>query len=579
MLSAMDGEDDAQTDADSHRAGDSSRTSSPLHQAQDHGHDHGMSIVGEMDGFDELDHRDAPIVIEGQDISDPDAEVNSRHRIHMRSVQRPQMTTLALPTSATWPSEAVPPHTAPWYFLPDVLSYSRFMLATPDYMMSELHREHDELKAEWDLLRGDELGRDFVKAAKEKVERQMGKVRAELMTAFVKKTEIQNRDAWADVVGGERLERERKKERDRRAREREEAANREVYTDFDPSTIPSEMLATQITTFAPSTPVIPPNIEVEPNPMPSVAPRKARRRAQPSSPAPAPVPPGHSYYFYQSSLGANVFLHPLDIRILLAHFKSYSLFPHTISFTSSGFDPGTINDELRKRCKYLGHLPVGTEVVFVEAELEEIVGKEGLAAFEQPLRARREKRRARTRKEDRAKSRWEQAERDKMPKTPLSQPKGEDDDFTAALIRSALDAAAEGSGTESNWTTDHALGTSPASSSQLRPSPGSSPSVAALTWGANQQRSFASTLTAAATAPPPPRRTERTEGDWEVDAVWDAFDRMDVSEAGSVRVTESGGGNEGGRGGGGGGGGGGGKKGNKKSKKTLVLGGAGRGAR
>ena len=528
--------------------------------------DHGM-VMGEMDGFEEAQAVDA--VTEGEK---PPKIGRSGHRIHMRLIQRPQMTTLALPASATWPSEAIPPLTAPWYFLPDVLSYSRFMMATPEYMLEELDRELAELKSEWDNLRGDDLGRDFVRAAKEKVERQVGKVKAELMTEMVKKSERDSREAWAEAVGGERLEREKRKERERRAKEREEKAAAQPVLRADE--IPSEMLAAQGDHgfgFAQPNPNvdIPPNLPVTPNPMPPGSSRKARRRGNANSSAHVnPVPAGPSYSFYQSSLGANVFLHPLDIRILLAHFKSYSLFPPTLSFASTGFDPGTINDELRKRCKYLAHLPTGTEVIFVEADLEEIVGKEGLAAFEQPLKARREKRRAKVKREDKAKSRWEKAERDKLPMTPVPTP-GEDREFALALARSTI---------ETTWADEPVLGNPPvrpgslgSSSSYLPPSPGTSP-VAGGGWGGPapaSTRSWASTLTSSARPSGPAARRDQQADEWQVEAAWERFGGMSLEAqeamAGDVKESQKGGEtNTGGRKG---------KKGGKKT--TLVLGGGG----
>lgn len=505
-------------------------------------HDHGF--MGEMEGFEEAKAVDA--VTEGE----PVPAIPSGHQIHMRLVSRPQMTTLALPLSSTWPSEAIPPLTAPWYFLPDILSYSRFMLASPVYMLSELERELGELKGEWDLLRGDELGRDFVRGAREKVERQIGKVKAELMTEMVTRSERNSREAWGEAVGGERLEREKLRERERKHKEKQQAA-------MNASDIPSEMLSTQNgQSFRPNID-IPPNQPVEPNPMPQSS-RKSRRKGHAP---PVVAQSGPSYWFYQSSLGANVYLHPLDIRILLAHFKSYSLFPTELSFTSTGFDPGTINDELRKRCKYLGHLPTGTEVIFVEADLEEIVGKEGLAAFDQPLKARREKRRARAKREDKAKSKWEKAERDKLPVQP-AQTSAEDREFAYALARSTVDVT---------WADEPVLGHpilsgSMGSSSHLA-SPGTSPSA---TWGAHPQpatRTWASTINTTRQPVVAGRRDQQAE-DWQVDAAWESFGGLTLEsteprEGEDIRETEKGGG-------------GGGKKGKKGGKKTvLVLGGGG----
>ncbi|EIW65957.1 hypothetical protein TREMEDRAFT_21230, partial [Tremella mesenterica DSM 1558] len=329
--------------------------------------------------------------------------------IHMRLVQRPQMTTMALPSSLTWPSESLPPLTAPWYFLPDVLAYSRFMLASPEYMLAELQRELDELQAEWDLLRGDELGRDFVRVAREKVQRQVMKVHGELKTSSVEKDERRCREMWNEVVAVPSPRR---------------PVNPSNFQFFNNHPEVSKLGDSSGSNHQDNekglskvdSEVIPPNRPVQPNPMPHLAAqmqvgggKKNRRRNPPIN----PISQAPSYHFYQSSLGANVFLHPLDIRILLAHYKSYSLFPPRISFSSSGFDSETMTEELRRRAKYLGHLPLGSEVVFVEADLEPLVGKETLGMFEQPLKARYTKRKERTKKEDRARSKWEKAEREK----------------------------------------------------------------------------------------------------------------------------------------------------------------------
>ncbi|KAF8665448.1 hypothetical protein AX16_000466, partial [Volvariella volvacea WC 439] len=100
--------------------------------------------------------------------------------LRMRLIQRPQITTLALPRSSTWPSDLIPPHQAPWHFLPDVFSFAKFMLATPDYLIGDLTKDLEELTAERKMLAGmkDELGIVFVDAAEAKVRRQMEKAAA-----------------------------------------------------------------------------------------------------------------------------------------------------------------------------------------------------------------------------------------------------------------------------------------------------------------------------------------------------------------------------------------------------------------
>ncbi|KAG8938991.1 hypothetical protein FRC03_006760, partial [Tulasnella sp. 419] len=109
----------------------------------------------------------------------PSASPDGRVSLTMRLVERPQITTLALPRSASWPSDLIPPHQAPFYFLPDVATFAKFMLATPTYILSNLSSELDQLAAERESLLSlptrDDVGLNFVTAAEEKVKNQMEK--------------------------------------------------------------------------------------------------------------------------------------------------------------------------------------------------------------------------------------------------------------------------------------------------------------------------------------------------------------------------------------------------------------------
>jgi hypothetical protein len=114
-----------------------------------------------------------------------------------------------------------------------------------------------------------------------------------------------------------------------------------------------------------------------------------------------PSEPG-SYFFYMAANGRHVFLHPLDIRILLSKYSRYSQFPPNIWLQVDAFVEASVDADLRKRYKYLAHLPEGSDVVFVEANLEAVVGREALRPFEVALRLRRNKRKEKERKEERA---------------------------------------------------------------------------------------------------------------------------------------------------------------------------------
>jgi len=127
-----------------------------------------------------------------------------------------------------------------------------------------------------------------------------------------------------------------------------------------------------------------------------------------------PPPSTQTYYYYQETSGLPIFLHPLDIKILFSHFNSYASFPDTITIRVESAAEGTVNDDLRKRCKYLAHIPEGADVVFIEADLEGVVGQEGLKNFEGVIKLRRLRRKEKGRKDDRARVRAEECEREEV---------------------------------------------------------------------------------------------------------------------------------------------------------------------
>lgn len=415
------------------------------------------------------------------------------HHLEMRLILRPSSTTLALPRSTSWPNEAVNPATStratPWHFIPHVMTYAKFMLATCTYMLSELHRDMRELEAERDgmMRAGDELGAVFVESAMKHVRGQMEKAKGEMDTEGLRRAEREVREALAVLEAG-------------------------------PGIVESE---------TPTVPAVDSGIEVPAAISPTKPKSKNRRTpARAAAQIPSSDP---SYLYYQSSTGANIFLHPLDIKILLAHYKSYTAFPDTILIRPQGADEGAINDDLRRRCKYLAHLGVGTDVVFVEADLEETLGREAVAPFDAALKMRRNRRRDRAKKDDKAKMRWEAAEREKMPFGVRNPGMGigevEDEDFLVALQRSTEEFGPQHhAGSEaSSPTTSSVLGTSFPPSSSTRINLSTSPTTSRTTTSQNSDKSWASALHA-----PPGTRTAAPrrdpEADWEMERAWLAFE-------------------------------------------------------
>lgn len=441
--------------------------------------------------------------------------------LRMRLMQRPQITTLALPRSQTWPSDLLPPHKAPFHFLPDVYNFSKFMLATPDYLIGDLSNELDQLAEEKRVMGGmkDELSVYFLTGAEEKVREQMEKAAA-LETSLLKE-QI------------EKAMRDRNEIQDKaESRQRKSKAVAETPPPANPipeSEVPQELLAVKSSHSGLSSPSGVEHRHVRPN-----APRP-RRNVNP------PPPSTSTYYYYQAASGLPIFLHPLDIKILLSRFGGYPSFPDEIAVRVEACSEGTVNDDLRKRCKYIAHLPESADVIFVEADLEGVVGVERLKDFEKPLKMRSAQRHNKTRKDDRAKARAEERERER-----------EMQELSRFMPRVSHSSTIPISENRDSGSPSHHDG-SP--SAEVQSNESSSPPVPSGAWG---NRSFASALhSSGGRSGTPGRRRNLVDDEWDIEGLWQDFEQKSINNAA---------------------GGGSGKK-NKKSSKMVVLGGGGSGVR
>ena len=265
------------------------------------------------------------------------------------------------------------------------------MLATPEYLVSCLNSDLDEIAAERRDLSAtqDALGLIFIEGAEKRIREQIEKAVA-LDTPGLK----------AQIERSKRDQREIEERSAFHARRRK--AEEIAHASPALSDAPAEFLALRSGGVITSTPPIG---VTAPETRPGPQGRNQLRQRRNLNP---PPPSTSTYYYYQAASGLPLFLHPLDIKILLSHFSDYSAFPDTITIRVESFAEGTVNDDLRKRCKYLAYLPEGADVVFIEADLEGVVGAEGLKNFEGPLKMRTSRRKEKGRKDDRAKARAEE---------------------------------------------------------------------------------------------------------------------------------------------------------------------------
>lgn len=280
----------------------------------------------------------------------------------------------------------LPLHQTPFHFLPDVYNFAKFMLATPDYLIGNLNSDLDELAAERRILESisDSLGIVFINAAETRVREQIAN--ASTLNTSILKGEIE-----------------------KTLRRQEEVNKRSglyakgiILEDVaEAEEVPHEFIGSS--SRSASATVSGHGLLPQPRNQP-----RQRRNLNP------PPPSTSSYYFYQAASGLPLYFHPLDIRILLSHFHSYSSFPDDITVHVEFVSLGSVNDDLRKRCKYLAHMPEGADVAFIESDLEDVVGSEGLKNFEVPLRMRTARRKEKERKEEKAKFKAEEREKLKL---------------------------------------------------------------------------------------------------------------------------------------------------------------------
>ena len=122
-------------------------------------------------------------------------------------------------------------------------------------------------------------------------------------------------------------------------------------------------------------------------------------------------PPDAPYFFYQALL--HYYLAPLDIRILKSAFGNFASFPSRLLPRVERVSTGHVmDDDLRKRAKYLAHLPYGCEVGFLECNWTDVVSPEVLTQFKDEIERRRKRNRDKETREERDRLRAEKAEDD-----------------------------------------------------------------------------------------------------------------------------------------------------------------------
>ena len=405
----------------------------------------------------------------------------------LRLISRQPGSTLALPRDN---AELLgTPDDIPWYFAAEVMDYARIMKGTEEYMIEQYEQEIEEIQVqekEDEVMFGDETlwARKAVAAINEAKERVkgIGSLPSALRESPEKRTKpppiqqvesIENRPDYYMIQhaakSGQSLP------RDFDATARAPAVNQ---TNKSEKSLISSVDYGQTHVYQ--------NAPLDARSIHSAARRRHQQHGN------DPHRTGHEppFYFYEALL--QYYLSPLDIRILKAAFGDYSSFPTTILPRVERVSTGHIvDDDLRKRAKYLGHLPHGCEVGFLECNWTDVVAPEVLEGFAGEIERRRKNNREKEIREEKERARAEKDEDDKRWANVRRRKPNNPNEVISSEVFQSL-APVEEAMEASSWEGLGAASTSPpwtstrqhqGSSFASLASPSSSPVAARTVWG------------------------------------------------------------------------------------------------
>lgn len=115
----------------------------------------------------------------------------------------------------------------------------------------------------------------------------------------------------------------------------------------------------------------------------------------------------YDFYFYTTL--PHLYLTPLDIRILKTKYGSFSSFPSTLLPRVEHISTGhVVDDAMRKKARYLSHLPHGCIISWLECDWTDIVPAETLNRFSKEIEERRKTNRDKAAQEERERLEAEQ---------------------------------------------------------------------------------------------------------------------------------------------------------------------------
>ncbi|KAL8761471.1 MAG: hypothetical protein Q9184_002406 [Pyrenodesmia sp. 2 TL-2023] len=311
----------------------------------------------------------------------------------LRLIGRQPGSTLALPRDGAIQLEVG--EDIPWYLAAEVMDYARIMKGGEDYMVTEYDREVEELEQqerEDELIFGEET--HWTQKAIAAIFDLKGRLRGLGNPPVIPALPVERRSGHAPLKF------------------------HDGHAD-SPSALIRSRLSDQFGSMAAEPPnnsshlissATPPLVSRRMSPPPNE--RLALRTSIMNGGGTVSPHDRLPFFFYEAL--RHFYLSPLDIRILRTAFGVFSCFPSTILPRIERVSTGHIvDDELRRRAKYLAHLPRGCEVAFLECDWTDVVGPDVLTGFASEIEGRRKRNREKEAREEKARIRAEKEEDDK----------------------------------------------------------------------------------------------------------------------------------------------------------------------
>ena len=152
--------------------------------------------------------------------------------------------------------------------------------------------------------------------------------------------------------------------------------------------------------------------------------------------------PRQVFYFYQSSDGQPIFLHALNVQMLVKQFGALENCPINIQGSILEKEGAVMSEQLRDRLRYLKHLPITTNFEVAELDLSDLVDKETFEIFRDQVETRKRKRNRKLKDEKRREKKIEEEEA-RMMGYPGRYVRVESDYFTASSNKKLQPAETE----------------------------------------------------------------------------------------------------------------------------------------